>query len=132
MSSIRWSRVLLGIVVGVILAVLGLGLIIAMLVVFSSAQTVAEVQALPRFSFVSNVMVALGCAWGVFVATRSLSSGHLLHGLLIALVIGLLNFAATPAPFVANLLTLLMAVLISVFASRMAQLNPRRRPDAAA
>ncbi|MCO6449469.1 MAG: hypothetical protein J5I90_01660 [Caldilineales bacterium] len=127
MKGIRWSRVLMGILVGVILAVLGMGLLVAVLIAISPAQTIQDVQALPRYSFVSNIMVALACAWGAFVATRSLPSGHLLNGVLIALGVGLLYIVTTPAPPISNILTLLMAILASIFSSRMAQLNPRRR-----
>lgn len=119
--GINWSRLLTGIVGSALFSILGLGAIIGLVIAFSPAESIADVQNVPRFSFVTSMLIALSCSWGALVALRELKGRHILHGLLIGLAVGLLNFLVTPADFVANLLTLLMALPAGIVGGRLAQ-----------
>lgn len=119
--DINWSRLFLGIVGSALFSILGLGAIIGIVIAFSAAESIADVQNVARFSFVTSVLIALSCGWGALVALRGLKGRHILHGFLIGLAVGLLNYLVTPASFVTNLLTLLMALPAGIVGGRLAQ-----------
>lgn len=125
MSSIRWPRVMAGIIASFLVGVLILAALIAIVLAFSSAESIQEVQSIPRFGFVTSVLTALAAAWGAFFALRRLPAParYSLHGLLIGLGAGLLHFIFTPENWVANLFTLLMAIPAAVLGSRIAERN---------
>ncbi len=127
MKNIFWSRVALGALASFLVGVLILGVLIGIVVAFSSANSIQDVRGLPRFSFVTSVLTALAAAWGAYFALRDLPARHSLHGLLIGLSAGLLNFVLAPGDWIANILTLLMALPAGVFGSRIAERNPRKR-----
>lgn len=131
MSGIRWSRVMVGVIASFFAGVLLLGGMIAILLAFTSAETIQDVQAIPRYGFAASVLTALAAAWGAFFALRSLTPGptarHSLHGLFIGLGAGLLPFIFTPGPWIANFFTLLMAIPAAVLGSRLAARNTPQR-----
>ena len=122
--KLSWSRILLGILSSLLFGILGLGVIVGAVIAFSAADTIQDVQNLSRYAVIASIMVGIGCAWGAFVTLRKLPSRHLLHGFIIGLGVGLLNFAINPAPFMTNFLTLLMTIPAGIFGARMAELNP--------
>ena len=126
MKTISWSRVLAGSAMAIAFALLISGLIIALVIQFSAAENIADVQNLSRFAVVVGVTLGLGCAWGAFVALRGLSANHVLHGALIGLVAGGLHFLVVPNPFILNLLILFMSLAAGVLGARMVELNPPR------
>ncbi|NUQ38682.1 MAG: hypothetical protein HUU23_12990 [Caldilineales bacterium] len=127
MSHAPWNRTLAGILASLLLALLGLAAFINLAILMGAAANVVEAQNLPRFSFVTSLLMALSCAWGAWLTGRRLPEGVLLlHGFLVGLGVGLIGFLLIPAPFVANLLTLLMALPAGIFGARMAFPSPRR------
>ncbi|RME83761.1 MAG: hypothetical protein D6775_07285 [Caldilineae bacterium] len=125
--AIPWARIIFGIVAGLLFSILGLGVIIGMVIAFSPAQTIADVQAIATFSAVMKVMLGVGSAWGAFLALRPVRRSHLVAGLLIGLGLGVLGSALISGPAVGTLLTLALTLLAGFIGARLAQLNPRRR-----
>lgn len=123
--KLNWSRIIIGILGSILFGILGLAAIVGLVIAFSAADTIQDVQNLPRYAVITSIMVGLGCAWGAFVSLRKLPAQHLVHGFSIGLGVGLLNFAINPAPFMINFLTLLMTIPAGIFGARMAQLNPK-------
>ena len=127
MKGIRWSRLLVGILASALFAVLSLGAIVLLVIAFGSAETLQDVQNLDRYSFIVSVMVGLSSAWGAYIALRGTDERMVLHGLLIGLGVGIINFLINPAPVIGNVLTLLMALPAGVFGSRVAEKAGQRR-----
>jgi|GEM_PF-3948607 len=115
-----WSRLGIGVLVSLVLGMLILGFVIALVMVFGPVDSIAAVQALPRFSFFAGLTMALACAWGAFIALRRLPGDHNRHGLLIGLMVGLIQFVLTPGDLVGHGLNLLMALPAGLFGARMA------------
>ena len=120
MRDIRWLRIVLGALVSFVVGVLTLGLLAGIILAFGPANTLAEVQAMPRFSFVTSVMIALGCAWGAYVVLRGVTIRTTLHGVLIGVLVGILGFFVISGDLIWHLYTLLMAIPAGVFGSRLA------------
>jgi len=127
MSAVPWSRVLVGVLASLLFALLGLAAFINLAILTGAAASVVEAQNLPRFSFITSLLMALGCAWGAWLTGRQLPERVLLlHGFLVGLGVGLLGFLLISAPFVGNLLTLLMALPAGIFGSRITLSSSRR------
>ena len=120
MRDIRWLRIVLGALVSFTFGVLTLGLLAGFILAFSPANSLAEVQAMPRFSFVTSVMIALGCAWGAFAVLRGVTIRTTLHGALIGALVGVLGFFVLSGDLISHLYTFLMAIPAGVLGSRLA------------
>jgi phosphate/sulfate permease len=116
MRNIRWLRIVLGALVSFAFGVLTLGLLAGILIAFSPANSLVEVQAMPRFAFVTSVMIALGCAWGAYAVLRGVTIRTTLHGALV----GALSFFVISGDVISHLYTLLMAIPAGVVGSRLA------------
>lgn len=120
MRNIRWLRIVLGALVSFAFGVLTLGLLAGILIAFSPANNLAEVLAMPRFAFVTSVMIALGCAWGAYAVLRGVTIYTTLHGALIGAFVGILGFFVLSGDLISHLYTLLMAIPAGVVGSRLA------------
>ncbi|MCP4164440.1 MAG: hypothetical protein GY759_00925 [Chloroflexi bacterium] len=124
---LQWSRVILGIFASILISLLGLAAVMGLVIAFSAANSIQDVQSLSRYGFLNSVLFGLGCVWGSYITLRRLSVGHVLHGFLIGLGVGLVNFTLTDTTFIGNLITLLLTLPAGVLGARMAELNPRPR-----
>lgn len=120
MRSIRWLRILLGALASFVFGVLTLGLLAGLVLAFSPADSLAEVQAMPRFAFITSVMIALGCAWGAYTVLRGVTVRPTLHGALIGALVGIMSFFILSGDLILHLYTLLMAIPAGVLGSRLA------------
>jgi len=96
--KLHWPTILLGIVGGVLISLLGLAAIIAVVIAFSAADSIAAVQALPRYGFAVSLMAALAAAWGAFLAIRRRPAHPSGHGVLSAWVSVLYTGWRSPPP----------------------------------
>ena len=124
MTGIRWARVLVGVLAGVVFTVLLLGLVVAVVMALGQIGTIADVQRIPRFTFVTSLIVAAGSMWGAWAALRG-EPASLLSGALIGFNIGVLGFLVLPGDTISHVLMVLMAVSAGVLGSRLA-LGSRR------
>ncbi|NOX60639.1 MAG: hypothetical protein GXP42_01620 [Chloroflexi bacterium] len=124
MKEIFWLRALLGAAASIGFAILGSGLIIALVIRFSPADSLQEVQSLSRFAVVVGVMFGVGSAWGSFVALRGLPANHVKHGALIGALVGAFHFFVASSPFVLDGLVFIMTVAAGILGARIVELNP--------
>ncbi len=116
----RWLRIVLGVLVSYVVGILVLGLLAGIVLVFSPVKSLSEVAAIPRFTFVTNVVIALGCAWGAYVVLRDVTFRTTLHGILIGAIAGIIGYFVLPGDLISHIYLLLLAITAGVIGGRLA------------
>ena len=120
MSGMRWLRIVLGVLVSYVVGILVLGLLAGIVLVFSPIKSLSEVTAIPRFTFATDVVIALGCAWGAYVVLRDVTFRTTLHGILIGAIAGIIGYFVLPGDLISHVYLLLLAITAGVIGGRLA------------